>query len=47
MQDERLVHTPIGDFDEIILPHHDAAHILARWQMLGSVEAEDVVQEAC
>jgi RNA polymerase sigma-70 factor (ECF subfamily) len=47
MQHERLVRTPIGDFDEIILPHLDAAHNFARWLMRGHDEADDVVQEAC
>jgi RNA polymerase sigma-70 factor (ECF subfamily) len=39
MHDER--------FDELILPHLDAAHNLARWLVRGSDDAEDVVQEAC
>jgi RNA polymerase sigma-70 factor (ECF subfamily) len=34
-------------FDRTILPHLDAAHNLARWLVRGSVDAEDVVQEAC
>jgi RNA polymerase sigma-70 factor, ECF subfamily len=34
-------------FDETILPHLDAAHNLARWLVRGSVDADDVVQEAC
>ncbi|MGE5833156.1 MAG: sigma-70 family RNA polymerase sigma factor [Acidobacteriota bacterium] len=37
----------IASFDEIILPHLDAAHNLARWLVRGSDDAEDVVQEAC
>lgn len=37
----------IASFDEIILPHLDAAHNLARWLMRGSDDAEDVVQDAC
>ena len=36
-----------GCFDEIILPHLDAAHNFARWLVRGSDDAEDVVQEAC
>jgi RNA polymerase sigma-70 factor, ECF subfamily len=36
-----------GSFDEMILPHLDAAHNLARWLMRGSDDVEDVVQEAC
>ena len=47
MQNERVAEMPIGDFDETILPHLDAAHNLARWLMRGSDEADDVVQEAC
>jgi RNA polymerase sigma-70 factor (ECF subfamily) len=47
MQNESLAEIPIGDFDETILPHLDAAHNLARWLMRGSDEADDVVQEAC
>ena len=46
MQHERLEEMPVGDFDETILPHLDAAHNLARWLVRGSVDAEDVVQEA-
>jgi len=37
----------IGGFDEMILPHLDAAHNLARWLVRGSDDVEDVVQEAC
>ena len=33
-------------FDEIVLPHLDAAYRLARWQMRNEHDAEDVVQEA-
>ena len=47
MHNEHLADTPIGSFDEIILPHLDAAHNLARWLVRGSDDAEDVVQEAC
>ena len=47
MHNENLVDTPRGNFDEIILPHLDAAHNLARWLVRGSDDAEDVVQEAC
>src|SRR6476620_6847345 len=39
--------TPIDSFDEMILPHLDAAHNLARWLVRGGDDAEDVVQEAC
>ena len=47
MYNEPLVEAQIGQFDEIILPHLDAAHNLARWLVRGSDDAEDVVQEAC
>ena len=47
MHNERLVDSPMGGFDEIILPHVDAAHNLARWLLRGSADADDVVQEAC
>jgi RNA polymerase sigma-70 factor (ECF subfamily) len=33
-------------FDEIVLPHLDAAYRLARWLMRNEHDAEDVVQEA-
>jgi RNA polymerase sigma-70 factor (ECF subfamily) len=47
MHKEHLVDIQIGSFDEIILPHLDAAHNLARWLVRSSDDAEDVVQEAC
>ncbi len=46
MNNEHLADVPIGSFDEIILPHLDAAHNLARWLVRGSDDAEEVVQEA-
>ena len=37
----------IGEsFDEVVLPHLDAAYRLARWRMRNEHDAEDVVQEA-
>jgi RNA polymerase sigma-70 factor (ECF subfamily) len=33
-------------FDEVVLPHLDAAYRLARWRMRNEPDAEDVVQEA-
>ena len=33
-------------FDEVVLPHLDAAYRLARWLMRNEADAEDVVQEA-
>jgi RNA polymerase sigma-70 factor (ECF subfamily) len=47
MHNERSAETQIDGFDEIILPHLDAAHNLARWLVRGSDDADDVVQEAC
>jgi DNA-directed RNA polymerase specialized sigma24 family protein len=35
-----------GSFDEVVLPHLDAAYRLARWLMRNEHDAEDVVQEA-
>src|SRR3989442_15490434 len=37
----------IGEsFDEVVLPHLDAAYRLARWLVWNEDDAEDVVQEA-
>ena len=33
-------------FDDVVLPHLDAAYRLARWLMRNEHDAEDVVQEA-
>jgi len=33
-------------FDDVVLPHLDAAYCLARWLMRNEHDAEDVVQEA-
>src|SRR5262245_35640208 len=33
-------------FDEVVLPHLNAAHRLARWLMRNEDDADDVVQEA-
>ena len=35
-----------GDFDNVVLPHLDAARRLARWLMRNEHDAEDAVQEA-
>jgi RNA polymerase sigma-70 factor (ECF subfamily) len=37
----------VGGFDDVILPHLDAAYNLARWLVRSSTDAEDVAQEAC
>ena len=47
MHNEHSADTQRGSFGEIILPHLDAAHNLARWLVRGSDHAEDVLQEAC
>jgi RNA polymerase sigma-70 factor, ECF subfamily len=47
MNDEQQSGNVNGSFDEIILPHVDAAYNLARWLVRGSHDAEDVVQDAC
>ena len=39
-------HAVAENFEEIVLPHLDAAYRLARWQMRNEQDAEDVVQEA-
>jgi RNA polymerase sigma factor (sigma-70 family) len=36
-----------GPFDQVVLPHLDAAYNLARWLTRSDADAEDVVQEAC
>jgi RNA polymerase sigma-70 factor (ECF subfamily) len=45
MHNEEFVNTQTS-FDEIILPHLDAAQNLARWLVRDSDDADDVVQEA-
>lgn len=35
-----------GNFDEVVIPHLDAAYRLARWLMRNEHDAEDAVQEA-
>jgi RNA polymerase sigma-70 factor (ECF subfamily) len=35
-----------GSFEEVVLPHLDAAYRLARWLMRNGHDAEDVVQDA-
>ncbi len=43
----RATSPTIGEsFDEVVLPHLDAAYRLARWLMRNEHDAQDVVQEA-
>jgi RNA polymerase sigma-70 factor (ECF subfamily) len=37
---------PGRSFDEVVVPHLDAGHRLARWRMRNEHDAEDVMQEA-
>ena len=37
----------LSRFEELVLPHLDAAHNLARWLTRNPDDAEDVAQEAC
>ena len=40
--------TRIADnFEDVVLPHLDAAYRLARWLVASEHDAEDVVQDAC
>lgn len=41
------IHAPGATFEEVVLPHLDAAYRLARWMMRNEHDAEDVAQEAC
>jgi hypothetical protein len=38
--------TRLEMFEEVILPHLNAAHNLARWLMRNDQDAQDVVQES-
>jgi RNA polymerase sigma factor, sigma-70 family len=45
--DQRATDPVAITFDEVVLPHLDAAYRLARWLVANEHDAEDVVQEAC
>src|SRR5436190_20573939 len=36
----------VASFEQMMLPHLDAAHNLARWLLRNKQDADDVVQEA-
>ena len=44
--DADVTHTTGASFDDVVLPHLDAANRLARWLMRNEHDAEDVVQDA-
>jgi RNA polymerase sigma-70 factor (ECF subfamily) len=46
MRDENRAPGPAGGFEEVVLPHLDAAYNLARWLVRKPQDAEDIVQEA-
>lgn len=46
MADETRSSGGAGSFEQVVLPHLDAAYNLARWLVRNGHDAEDVVQEA-
>src|ERR1700729_2124689 len=46
MRDEIRAPGQAGGFEEVVLPHLDAAYNLARWLVRKPQDAEDIVQEA-
>src|ERR1700683_2799706 len=46
MRDENREPVQTGSFEQIVLPHLDAAYNLARWLVRKPQDAEDIVQEA-
>jgi RNA polymerase sigma-70 factor, ECF subfamily len=47
MQEEARAASSGPDFEQVVLPHLDAAYNLARWLVRNPDDAEDIVQEAC
>jgi RNA polymerase sigma-70 factor (ECF subfamily) len=46
MREEIRGSSDTGSFEQVVLPHLDAAYNLARWLVRNTQDAEDVVQEA-
>jgi RNA polymerase sigma-70 factor, ECF subfamily len=44
---EGLVPTETSTFEQLMLPHLDSAHNLARWLLKDPHDAEDAVQDSC
>ena len=42
-----MLENDMPNFEEVVLPHLDAAYNLARWLTRNTQDAEEVVQEAC
>src|SRR5437763_12578951 len=45
-QEQDRSQAELGSFEEVMLPHLNAAHNLARWLLRSEEDAQDVVQEA-
>jgi RNA polymerase sigma-70 factor (ECF subfamily) len=46
MEEEKHGSGEAGTFEQVMLPHMDAAYNLARWLVRNTHDAEDIVQEA-
>lgn len=46
MEEENQGLDQFGSFEQVVLPHLDAAYNLARWLVRNTHDAEDIVQEA-
>jgi RNA polymerase sigma-70 factor (ECF subfamily) len=46
MREEKRGPSDAGSFEQVVLPHMDAAYNLARWLVRNTQDAEDIVQEA-